>query len=163
MADDASRRGDLLAVHWIDQFVMAVPDLEEAQRFHGAHGSDHHRLAFASSSGCGLHHLSWDVPSIDHVGVGAAHMADNGYGRGLGFGRHVLGSNYFHYVRDPWGSYSEYSCGIDYVPAGFEWRAADNNHEDSFYLFGPTTPDDFTTNYELGTAGDPVQATSKPG
>src|SRR4029453_1199620 len=31
---------------------------------HGAHGSDHHMLAFAKSDGPGLHHSSWDVPSI---------------------------------------------------------------------------------------------------
>ena len=76
-------------------------------------------------------------------------MAANGYAAGWGFGRHVLGSNYFHYVRDPWGSYSEYSCGIDYVPPGFEWVASDNESTDSLYLFGPTVPSDFVTNYEM--------------
>ena len=39
-------------------------------------------------------------------------------------GRHVLGSNYFYYVRDPWGSYAEYSHDIDFVPAGSIWPAA---------------------------------------
>ena len=34
-----------------------------------------------------------------------------------GVGRHVLGSNYFYYVQDPWGSFAEYSYDIDFVPA----------------------------------------------
>ncbi len=72
---------------------------------HGVHGSDHHMVAFAKSDGPGFHHCSWDVGSVNDIGVGAAHMADKGFSAGWGLGRHVLGSNYFHYVRDPWGSY----------------------------------------------------------
>ena len=72
---------------------------------HGIHGSDHHMIAFVKSDGPGLHHLSWDVGSINDIGVGASHMAEKGFAYGWGLGRHVLGSNYFHYIRDPWGSY----------------------------------------------------------
>ena len=50
----------------------------------------------------------------------------SGYAAGWGFGRHVLGSNYFHYVRDPWGSYCEYSAGMDYVPCGVNWEPTDS-------------------------------------
>ena len=91
---------------------------------HGIHGSDHHMIAFVKSDGPGLHHLSWDVGSINDIGVGASHMAEKGFAYGWGLGRHVLGSNYFHYVRDPWGSYAEYSCDIDYIPVdtGLEGR-----------------------------------------
>ena len=83
---------------------------------HGIHGSDHHMIAFAHSNAPGLHHLSWDVGSVDDIGRGAMHMLGKGFARGWGLGRHVLGSNYFHYVGDPWGSFSEYSAGIDFVP-----------------------------------------------
>ena len=69
---------------------------------HGIHGSDHHMIAFVRSDGPGLHHTSWDVGSMHEAGLGANQMADKGYDRGWGLGRHVLGSNYFHYVRDPW-------------------------------------------------------------
>ena len=67
---------------------------------HGAHGSDHHMLAFAKSDGPGLHHSSWDVPTIDAVGVGMEQMGTAGYNEGWGVGRHVIGSNYFRYIRD---------------------------------------------------------------
>ena len=118
---------------------------------HGVHGSDHHLLAMAKSTGRGLHHMSWDVRTVDDIGQGAAHMAERGFERGWGLGRHVLGSNYFHYVRDPWGSYSEYSCDMDYVPADVEWRSGDFPPENSFYLWGPDVPEDFVVNYEAET------------
>lgn len=115
---------------------------------HAIHGSDHHILAFAESAAPGLHHCSWDMSGIDDIGLGAMHMAGKGYTNGWGLGRHVLGSNYFHYVQDPWGSYAEYSCDIDYIPANRRWEAGEHAPEDSFYLWGPLPPDDFTLNRE---------------
>ncbi|MEY8097195.1 VOC family protein [Falsihalocynthiibacter sp. S25ZX9] len=115
---------------------------------HGIHGSDHHLVAFAKSDAPGLHHCSWDVGGINEIGLGAAQMADKGFDKGWGLGRHVLGSNYFHYVKDPWGSYSEYSADIDYIPVDHDWEAGDYPPEDSIYLWGPEIPKDFITNYE---------------
>jgi catechol 2,3-dioxygenase-like lactoylglutathione lyase family enzyme len=116
---------------------------------HGAHSSDHHMLAFAKSEGAGLHHSSWVVPDVDEVGLGMEQMAAQGYTDGWGVGRHVIGSNYFRYVRDPWGSFAEYSAGIDFIPADVEWQAADHPLADSFYVWGPPPPDYFVVNHEL--------------
>lgn len=115
---------------------------------HGVHGSDHHLVAFAKSSAKGWHHVAWDVNGIDDVGAGSSQMARAGYARGWGTGRHVLGSNYFHYVMDPWGSFSEYSADIDFVSAGCTWPAGDFPPEDSLYLWGPDVPAYFTHNTE---------------
>jgi catechol 2,3-dioxygenase-like lactoylglutathione lyase family enzyme len=115
---------------------------------HGAHGSDHHLIAIAKSTAAGLHHCSWEVGSLDEVGIGIDQMHAAGYTEGWGLGRHVLGSNYFYYARDPWGSYCEYSYDIDYIPEGHRWPAADHPPSDSFYLWGPPVPRDFVTNYE---------------
>ncbi|MCY1270961.1 3,4-dihydroxyphenylacetate 2,3-dioxygenase [compost metagenome] len=115
---------------------------------HTVHGADHHTVAFAQSSHRGFHHCSWDVASLNEVGLGAMRMVEKGWKDGWGFGRHVLGSNYFYYVRDPWGSYSEYSCDIDYVPAGVEWQAGNHPPEDSLYLWGPDVPAEFIVNHE---------------
>ena len=120
---------------------------------HGAHGSDHHLVAYAKSDAPGLHHTSWDVGSIDEVGLGAEQMRNAGYDRGWGVGRHVLGSNYFYYVRDPWGSYAEYSFDIDFVPHDLDWPAADHPPHDSLYVWGPPVPEDFITNYEQPAQG----------
>jgi catechol 2,3-dioxygenase-like lactoylglutathione lyase family enzyme len=116
---------------------------------HSPHGSDHHLIALAKSSGLGLHHSSWCVPSIDAVGLGTQQMVQAGYEHGWGVGRHVLGSNYFRYVRDPWGSYAEYSYDIDFVEAGVDWPSADHPGEDSLYVWGPSLPEDFIFNHEL--------------
>jgi catechol 2,3-dioxygenase-like lactoylglutathione lyase family enzyme len=115
---------------------------------HGIHGSDHHMIAFARSNAPGHHHFSWDVGTVDEIGEGAMHMLDKGYSKGWGLGRHVLGSNFFHYVQDPWGSFSEYSADIDYVPVDCDWPSGDHPGEDSFYAWGPNVPDDFVHNYE---------------
>jgi catechol 2,3-dioxygenase len=115
---------------------------------HGIHGSDQHILAFAQSTAPGMHHCSWDMSSIDDIGLGAMSMAGKGHVKGWGLGRHVLGSNYFHYVQDPWGSFAEYSCDIDYIPAARPWNAKYHEPEDSFYLWGPEPPTDFTINRE---------------
>ncbi|WP_186116982.1 VOC family protein [Burkholderia gladioli] len=119
---------------------------------HTPHGSDHHLIALAKSDGCGLHHSSWCVGSLDDVGMGMTQMERAGYRGGWGVGRHVLGSNYFAYIRDPWNSYAEYSYDIDYVEQGASWPAADHPIEDSLYVWGPDVPKDFVSNYEAKSA-----------
>ena len=119
---------------------------------HTPHGSDHHLLAFVKSSGAGLHHTSWDVGSLDEVGEGSEQLRSAGFTEGWGVGRHVLGSNYFYYARDPWGSFAEYSFDIDFVPPTANWLAGDYPPEDSFYLWGPAVPEWFVMNTEAITA-----------
>ena len=108
---------------------------------------------FAKSNAPGFHHSSWDVGSLHEVGLGAEQMKDSGYTKGWGLGRHVLGSNYFYYLRDPWGSYAEYSYDIDFVPADLDWPTADHPPEDSLYVWGPAVPEDFVTNFEAAARG----------
>lgn len=116
---------------------------------HAPHGCDHHLVAFVKSSGKGWHHCSWEVGTLDEVGRGASQMAEAGYKKGWGTGRHVLGSNYFHYVQDPWGSFSEYSADMDYVSADKPWPTGEYDPEDSLYLWGPDVPDYFIFNTEV--------------
>ena len=116
---------------------------------HTPHGSDHHLLACVHSEGPGLHHTSWDLGSVDQVGEASEQMRNAGYADGWGVGRHVLGSNYFYYVRDPWGSFAEYSADIDFISSEYPWTAGDYAPEDSFYLWGPSVPEWFVANTEL--------------
>jgi catechol 2,3-dioxygenase-like lactoylglutathione lyase family enzyme len=115
---------------------------------HGAHGSDHHLLALLASDHRGMHHNSWDVASVMEVGLGGTSMARAGYDRGWGVGQHVLGANYFYYVRDPWGSYSEYSADMDFIPADCDWPSANHSPEDSMFLWGPEPTEEFIQNTE---------------
>ncbi|WP_420226706.1 FAD-dependent monooxygenase [Pigmentiphaga litoralis] len=135
---------------------------------HTPHGSDHHLVAFAKASHPGLHHMSWDVGSVDDVGWGAERMKAQGYTLGWGVGRHFLGSNYFYYVRDPWGSYAEYSFDIDYVSADTDWPTGNHALADSLHVWGPDVPHDFITNFEVNDAAGgmpgqtPTQAAALP-
>ncbi|WP_454743939.1 VOC family protein [Cupriavidus necator] len=115
---------------------------------HAPHGCDHHLVAFAKSRAKGWHHSSWEVDDVNAIGEGAMQMAAAGFSKGWGTGRHVLGSNYFHYVEDPWGSFCEYSADMDFISADREWSASDSDPENSLYLWGPPVPDNFTHNTE---------------
>jgi len=152
----------------LSHVLMFTPDVREAVAFyerslgltltdgsegivaflHARHGSDHHLIAFAQGAAKGWHHSAWDVETIEEVGLGKMQMQQAGYVEGWGVGRHVLGSNYFQYVRDPWGSFWEYSADIDYVGAGTEWPAGNHPPEDSLYLWGPDVPAYFFENTE---------------
>lgn len=115
---------------------------------HTPHGSDHHVVAFAKSTHPGFHHASFEVPGVDDIGIGAIHMAEHGYREGWGFGRHYVGSNYFQYIRDPWGSFAEYFCDIDYIPVGCAWNVRDVDPRFSLHVWGPDVPPYFLANYE---------------
>ena len=135
---------------YVDMLGLRVSDTsgDVIAFLHSPHGSDHHLIALAKSGGLGLHHTSWCVASLDDVGLGMEQMSAAGHGEGWGVGRHVLGSNYFRYVRDPWGSYAEYSYDIDFVAPGAPWPATDHPPEDALYVWGPALPPDFITNHE---------------
>ncbi|MGA3305838.1 MAG: VOC family protein [Stellaceae bacterium] len=110
-------------------------------------GGDHHVVALLADDRPGFHHASFEVASPDEIGIGAKAVMEAGYQSGWGFGRHVLGSNFFHYLRDPWMSMAEYFCDIDQIPADGSWRPEDHPPEDSLYLWGPE-PGIFGANFE---------------
>lgn len=114
----------------------------------GEGGSDHHVLGFIKGDRPGFHHASFEVANLDELGVGACRMLDKGYRNGWGVGRHVIGSNFFHYIRDPWGSLAEYFCDVDYIPADCDWKPKDYPPADALYAWGPGVPDDFGVNFE---------------
>lgn len=120
----------------------------------GAGDSDHHLLAMAGSEAPGLHHLSWEMANLDAVRLCAERMLAAGYRDGWGLGRHIYGSNYFHYVRDPWMSLSEFFWDIDFIPEGADWQAevAEPSPEALAQWATSPAPDDFLTNFEAARA-----------
>lgn len=110
--------------------------------------SDHHVVAFAKSNGVGLHHASFQVASPDDVGRAGAALAASVAGGNWGFGRHTIGSNFFHYVQDPWGSWLEYFCDMDFIEDYSVWSPTNYPLEDSLANWGPPVPHDFVHNYE---------------
>src|SRR5262249_14986784 len=110
--------------------------------------TDHHNVALLKSSAPGFHHASFEMGGVDEIGMGAARMADRGWQPGWGFGRHVIGSNFFYYIRDPWGSFAEYFYDIDQIPESCAWEPRDFPADDSLYVWGPPVPADFGENKE---------------
>ena len=111
--------------------------------------SEHHVVAFGKSTGIGFHHASFQVKDPDEVGrAGNALLAKAGRGD-WGFGRHAIGSNFFHYIQDPWGSWFEYYSDMDYIDDYTLWNPSDYAPEDSLSSWGPPLPRDFGRNYEV--------------
>ncbi|SER73367.1 Catechol 2,3-dioxygenase [Pseudomonas sp. NFACC02] len=114
-------------------------------------GGDHHALGLAKSSHSGLHHLSFEVMDIDEIELGAQNLIAKGYTNAFGLGRHVGGSNYFHYIRDPWNSLVEYFWDIDVVPEDdSDWVVlnASGPHELAAVWAVSPPQEDFAQNYE---------------
>lgn len=113
--------------------------------------SDHHVVAFAKSPGIGFHHASFEVGDPDEVGRGGRALVGRA-GRGdWGFGRHTIGSNFFHYVQDPWGSWFEYYSDMDHIDDYALWTPTNYELADSLANWGPAVPEDFVHNYEADT------------
>ena len=163
------RPGMVVVPRTLSHIVLFVPDATRAEKFYTRIGfrttdrftgvgpfmrpagsQDHHTLFMIQTPPFlkGLEHFTFHVGSVTEMMLAGARFEAQGHETFWGPGRHVLGSNYFHYVRDPWGSYAEYSSDIDYIPVDCEWEAADHPPEDSFYVWGPTPPPDFAINHE---------------
>ena len=116
--------------------------------------SDHHTLALALSGSTGLHHCSWEMGNLDQIQLCAQRLIAAGYQDSWGVGRHIYGSNYFHYVRDPWGSLCEFYWDIDFIAEHSDWNvhvasaSGSELHENLYQWASSPPPDDFLKNYE---------------
>lgn len=110
--------------------------------------SDHHVVAFAKSPGVGFHHASFQVNDPDEVGRAGRALTDLTGKGDWGVGRHTIGSNFFHYVQDPWGSWFEYYSDMDHIDDHSLWSPTNYAMEDSLANWGPAVPPDFVHNYE---------------
>lgn len=110
--------------------------------------SDHHVVAFAKSPGVGFHHASFQVGDPDEVGRGGRALHAKAGNGDWGFGRHTIGSNFFHYIQDPWGSWFEYYSDMDHIDDYSLWTPTNYDMADSLANWGPEVPRDFVHNYE---------------
>ncbi|MFF3905807.1 VOC family protein [Streptomyces sp. NPDC001848] len=62
---------------------------------------DHHTLALHLGPGTGCVHSAYQVTDLDSIAVGGEYLAERGYRRSWGIGRHIQGSQLFDYWRDP--------------------------------------------------------------
>jgi catechol 2,3-dioxygenase-like lactoylglutathione lyase family enzyme len=110
----------------------------------GASDGDHHLLGLLRDPYPGLHHVSFEMDSLDHIELGARRLRDAGYAHVWGPGRHTVGSNLFHYFRDPWGTLAEYFFDVDTIPEGGAWEPRSWTKEQGLFLWsndGPPPPE----------------------
>jgi catechol 2,3-dioxygenase-like lactoylglutathione lyase family enzyme len=124
--------------------------------------SDHHVVAFAKSPGVGFHHASFQVNDPDEVGRGGEALLAKTRLGDWGFGRHTIGSNFFHYIQDPWGSWFEYFSDMDHIEDYSLWTPTNYGMEDSLASWGPKVPRDFVHNYEVDEVGFDVTPAALP-
>jgi len=106
--------------------------------------SDHHNLLLLAAPVTYLHHTSWQVNDIDDVGRGAASMLQDHPERHIwGLGRHHAGSNFFWYLKDPAGNFSEYYADMDCHLDDQLWRPEVFEGKQGLYSWGPPPPPSF--------------------
>ncbi len=106
--------------------------------------ADHHNVLALAAPVNFLHHTSWQVDDVDEVGRGATSMLEQHPERHVwGLGRHHAGSNFFWYLKDPAGNFSEYYADMDCIPENEVWNPDVFNGPQGLYQWGPPPPASF--------------------
>ncbi|MFE6645132.1 VOC family protein [Nocardioides sp. NPDC057772] len=106
--------------------------------------TDHHNFLALQSPVNYLHHTSWQVDDIDDVGCGAHAMLEGAPERHVwGLGRHHAGSNFFWYLKDPAGNFSEYFSDMDCIPEDEIWKPEVLEGAAGLFSWGPPPPPSF--------------------
>jgi hypothetical protein len=89
-----------------------------------------------------LHHTAWQVDDVDEVGRVATRMLNGHPERHVwGLGRRFIGSNFFWYLRDPAGNFSEYYSAMDVITDGEIWTPGSREPAlRALYAWGPDIP-----------------------
>ncbi|WP_134669533.1 MULTISPECIES: VOC family protein [unclassified Amycolatopsis] len=112
---------------------------------------DHHNVLALAAPVNFLHHTSWQVDDIDDVGRGAAAMLNGHPDRHVwGLGRHHAGSNFFWYLKDPAGNFSEYYADMDCIPEDEIWTPEVFEGAQGLFSWGPPPPPSFLEPDDLG-------------
>jgi len=107
-------------------------------------GEVHHNLAIQAAPVAFPHHIAFEVDDIDDVVRGGQNMVDIDPDRNMwGVGRHAIGSNWFWYLRDPSGTFVEYTADIDRISAQDLYRPKNWQGHEFLYSFGPPVPSEF--------------------
>lgn len=77
------------------------PTMAFARCDQGSTPVDHHTLAMHLGPRTGYVHSAYQVTDLDAIAAGGQYLAERGYKRSWGIGRHIQGSQLFDYWRDP--------------------------------------------------------------
>lgn len=111
---------------------------------------DHHNVMLLQMPVNFLHHSSWQVDDIDEIGRGAQAMLEGNPERHVwGLGRHHAGSNFFWYLKDPAGNFSEYYSDMDCIPEDELWTPEVLEGAKGLFNWGPPPPPSFLAPEDL--------------
>jgi catechol 2,3-dioxygenase-like lactoylglutathione lyase family enzyme len=106
--------------------------------------TDHHNILVQQAPVDFLHHTAWEVDDVDEVGRGATAMLEDHPERHVwGLGRHHIGSNFFWYLKDPAGNFSEYYSDLDCIVEDALWKPSVVHGARGIYNWGPPLPPSF--------------------
>jgi catechol 2,3-dioxygenase-like lactoylglutathione lyase family enzyme len=106
--------------------------------------TDHHNVLVQAAPITMLHHTSWQVEDVDDIGRGATALLEQDPARHVwGLGRHHIGSNFFWYLKDPAGNFSEYYADMDCIVEDALWEPGVWEGMHSLYNWGPPPPKSF--------------------
>lgn len=107
--------------------------------------TDHHNVLVQQAPVNFLHHTSWQLEDVDQVGRGAMAMLEEHPERhAWGLGRHHIGSNFFWYLRDPAGNFTEYYSDMDCIVDDQLWKPGlFGEGRLGLYNWGPPPPASF--------------------
>lgn len=106
--------------------------------------TDHHNVLVQQAPVNFLHHTSWQVEDVDEVGRGAmAMLSEHPERHAWGLGRHYIGSNFFWYLRDPAGNFSEYYSDMDCIVDDQLWQPGVFEGAKALFDWGPPPPPSF--------------------
>ncbi len=112
--------------------------------------TDHHNILVQQAPVTFLHHTSWQVDDVDEVGRGAMRMLEADPERHVwGLGRHYAGSNFFWYLKDPAGNFSEYYSDMDSIVDDQLWTPEVVEGAKGLFSWGPPPPPSFLAPEDL--------------
>lgn len=89
----------------------------------GEEPADHHTIVLFGAPGPpGYGHSAYETIDIDAIGQGQQWLKERGWTHHWGIGRHIYGSQFFDYWRDPWGDEVEHYADGDVFNASFPTR-----------------------------------------
>lgn len=107
-------------------------------------GEVHHNLALQAAPVAFVHHIAFEVDDVDEVVRGGSAMIERDPDRQLwGVGRHAIGSNWFWYLREPGGTFVEYTADIDRITSQDLYVPKEWGGREFLYSFGPAIPAEF--------------------
>ncbi|HYC21412.1 MAG TPA: VOC family protein [Candidatus Bathyarchaeia archaeon] len=155
-------REDPVRPRKLGHVVLGSTDVEASQRFFIAGvgfkvsdtitglasflrcSEDHHNLLVQQAPVAFLHHTSWQVDDVDEIGRAATALLLGDPSRHVwGLGRHHIGSNFFWYLKDPAGNFTEYYADLDCIPEDQLWEPGVWEGMKGLFSWGPPVPPSF--------------------